>query len=205
MATGIEAERGAARRASVFIVTIGCLVMLGVALYYLANAMLVEALNKAAAARTPESGTNGMEKDRTEETMKFMRALKDNPNDLNALVGLAHIFLHNNDSARAEVFFARAAKLAPDNASILRGLALAQMENNRLAEAEASLQHALEHGHDTENHYLLAVVYSRQLPEKKDQALQQCDAVLADANASAMLRGHAESLRETVMKTGETP
>ena len=196
MTAGIDMNRGAARRTAVFLVIIGCLAMLGVALYHLADATLIEALHKTNAGRALERGT---EEERTEETMKLMRALKDNPHDVRALSGLGHIFLHSNDPARAETFFARAVKLSPGDAALLRGLAFAQMENGRLAEAEISLQHALQHEHDAESHYLLAVVYARQLPEKKMQAIQQCDAVLADAKASAILRGHAQSLKDSIM------
>lgn len=205
MNTVIEAERAPVRRAAVFIVTVGCLVMLGLALYYLANAMLVEALSKTYTAQSQEAEMNTTDKERAEETIKLMRVLKDNPDDLAALTGLGHVFLHNNEPARAEVFFARAVKQAPDDTSLLRGLALAQLENNRLTEAETSLKRALELGHDAENHYLLAVVYSKQIPEKKKQALEQCNAVLKDENASAMLRNHARSLKETILKESGMP
>lgn len=198
MNSGIDAERGSARRAAVFIVTFGCLVMLGVGLYYLANAMLVEALRKAGEGHTAEAEKND---DRSEETVKLMRALKDNPNDAAALAGLGHLFLHSGDFARAAAFFERAVALVPNDPALLRGLAFARMECDQLAEAEAALRHAMQHDSNAENHYLLAVVYARQLPQKRNAAIEQCDAVLADANVSIMLRNHAQALKETLVKS----
>lgn len=138
----------------------------------------------------------GLSEDQADGLSDLMRALKANPNDADALIGIGQTFLEAGEWARAEVFLNRAilnrpADLAP---RYMLGIALYQQE--RFDEARAAYEELLNIREEPAALYNLVILYKYHL-NNPDKAGELAQKILASPEADADTRKRAEEeLRE---------
>ena len=170
----------------------GLLLMLGSACLYLTDHPSLIVHTPQAAAPQAAPGTPAGTSAEASPIMQLMQHLQHDPNDVDTLVKLADLFLHQNDPVRAENFALRAREVAPDNVEALYFLAIARHEQQRHAEAAAALETALAIKDSADMRYSLGVLYIYFL-NQPDKGRAMLEAALTAPGLSEALKAHIEA------------
>ena len=166
----------------------GLILMLGSACLYLTEHPSLTVHTQQASGSLPATGMASAD---VSPVMQLMQHLKHDPNDVDTLVKLADLFLHENDPVRAENFALRAREVAPDNVDALYILAIARHQQERHAEAAAALEAALAIRDSADMRYSLGVLYIYFL-NQPDKGRAMLEAALAAPGLSESLKAHIE-------------
>lgn len=123
-----------------------------------------------------------LSQDQADAMSALMRKLQGNPNDADALMEIADIFLNAKEWARAEVFLTRAVLSRPGDARPRYMLGLSQYQAGKMPEAALSFEELLSLKEDPAAMYNLAVIYKYHL-NKKDDAQALLTRILDSASA----------------------
>lgn len=171
------------------LVLIGLLLMFGSAgKYWLEHPSLVMHRPQAEAEKTVPnnsamSGMSGI----SENMVKLMQRLQENPADKDALLNLAEYFMHQEDWNRAEQFAMRAVATAPSDPQPLYTLGIIQHRLERHAEAAANLRQALLAGENPSIRYSLGLLTAWYL-DKKEEGLLELQKVVDNPSAPAEVK-----------------
>lgn len=132
------------------------------------------AARDAAGAR-PGSPDAGLSPEQSEAVVGLMQELQANPNNADALTGLAEIFMSAQEWGRAEVFLERAILSRPGDTRPRYMLGIARFKQNRPADAAKSFEELLQLKEDPAAMYNLAILYKHHLgrPEEALPLLQK--------------------------------
>ncbi|HIU18271.1 MAG TPA: hypothetical protein IAB01_07465 [Candidatus Avidesulfovibrio excrementigallinarum] len=171
----------------------GLILMLGSACLYLTeHPSLVVHTSQTAGSQAASGSAAGVSADASSPIMQLMQHLQHDPNDVDTLVKLADLFLHQDDPVRAENFALRAKEVAPDNVEALYLLAIARHQQQRHAEAAASLEAALAIKDSADMRYSLGVLYIYFL-NQPDKGRAMLQAALTAPGLSESLKAHIQA------------
>lgn len=170
----------------------GLLLMLGSACLYLTERPSLTVHTPQAAAPQAATGNTMGASAEASPIMQLMQHLQHDPNDVDTLVKLADLFLHQNDPVRAENFALRAREVAPDNVDALYLLAIARHQQERHAEAAAALETALAIKDSADMRYSLGVLYIYFL-NQPDKGRAMLEAALTAPGLSEALKTHIQT------------
>ena len=170
----------------------GLVVMLGSACLYLTEHPSLTVHTPPAAGSQTTAGTAETASTEVPPIMQLMQHLQHDPNDVDTLVKLADLFLHQDDPVRAENFALRAKEVAPNNVDALYILAIARHQQERHAEAAAALEAALVIKDSADMRYSLGVLYIYFL-NQPDKGRAVLEAALRAPGLSESLKAHIEA------------
>ncbi len=136
-----------------------------------------------------------------------MRArLKDNPNDVNAMVILASLLANNGQGTEAIQWYGKAVDIKPDDESLRVAFGSVLMQYNFYLDAEIQLQKANDvTPSDPQPMYLLGQLYENKSPSDPEMALQfyqQAASVAPDSVYAQLANDRIAAIKAT---PGATP
>lgn len=111
----------------------------------------------------------GLPPEQTEALMRHMQEIQSNPNNTEALVGIAELFLETGNDPMAEAFLQRAIMSKPADTYPRYALGLLLFKQGKAAQAAAAFEDLLEIHEEPAAMYNLALLYKYHL-NKPEQA-----------------------------------
>ena len=150
--------------------------------------------------RSPEPISESVDDGDGEFERELREALRDNPNDLAALVGLANLRAQLGNLGEAIDLYERALDTAPDDAGIRLDFGRTLADGGRFADAEVQYQKLLEMEPDSiEGRFYLAELYRGWQPSRQEEARRLYEAVVELAPDSFL----ADQSRDELDRLGD--
>lgn len=151
--------------------------------------------------RPPRDVQQGVDEGEGEFERELRDTLRDDPDDVAALVGLANLRAQLGDLGEAIDLYERALAIAPGDGRIRLDFGRSLADGGRLADAEVQYQTLLELDSESiEGHFYLAELYRMWQPPRHHDARMHYEAVIALAPDSFL----GEQARNEIDRLGDS-
>lgn len=142
----------------------------------------------AATGAAPQGPGTGLAQEQSDALLPLMQELQTNPNNAEALTGIANIFMSAGEWGRAETFLERAILSKPGDIRPRYMLGIARFKQNRPAEAAKTFEELLQIREDPAAMYNLAILYKHHL-NRPDEARALLEKALKSPDTDEALAG----------------